>query len=192
MIFVLAYFQVLSEKSTETKLKILHLYLPLLRLNKNPSLNEKLKDAYNDLLQTSFETCLQESSHLNECYELAVLASLHPIFDAVQESSFKKWTQLFMQESRVQSNIKQFDEHHKQEEKNNISDYDLFENNKSVYSSSNNTVNSLVEINKRSLMRRHLPLEKTTSLPPVGVNFMSRENSTSKKCQQIIFECDIF
>ena len=92
-----------------------------------------------------------------------------------------------MQESRVKSNIKQFDEHNKREEKTKVSDYDLLEN-KSVYSSSNNTLNSLVEINRKSLMRRHLPLEKTTSLPPVGVSFISRENSISRKCQEIILK----
>lgn len=96
------YFRVLSEKPIETKLKIMLSYLPLLRIqNQNYNLNESLKKAYQDQFQEVFKICFRNKTNLMECYELALLASLHPIFDENQHMNFKAWVHLF--ESSINS-----------------------------------------------------------------------------------------
>jgi hypothetical protein len=87
---------VLSEKPVENKLKIMLSYLPLLRVQThNYDLNESLKKAYQDQFQDVFKHCFRNKMCLGECYELSLLASLHPIFDAAQQTNFCAWTQLF-------------------------------------------------------------------------------------------------
>ena len=90
------YFRVLSEKPVENKLKIMLSYLPLLRVQAhNYDLNESLKKAYQDQFQDVFKHCFRNKMCLTECYELSMLASLHPIFDSTQQTNFKAWIQLF-------------------------------------------------------------------------------------------------
>ncbi len=93
-----AYFHVLNGKSIDTKLKFLTLYLPLLKIvPQNRTLNEKLKDAYNELIQNVLEECLMETKYLEQCNTILVYAKIHPIFDTIQKLSFQKWTELFQE-----------------------------------------------------------------------------------------------
>lgn len=90
------YFRLLSEKPIETKLKIMLSYLPLLKAQTQDfNLNESLRKSYQDQFQEVFKHCFRNKIHLVECYELSILASLHPIFDESQQMNFKAWVHLF-------------------------------------------------------------------------------------------------
>lgn len=90
-----AFFRVLNEKSTDKKLKFLISYIPLLKLaHSNRVLNERLRDSYNELIQSVLEECLQEKRYLQECQDLLLLATLHPIFDSLQKLSYEKWAEM--------------------------------------------------------------------------------------------------
>ena len=94
----------LNEKSTDKKLKFLISYIPLLKLtNNNRVLNERLRDSYNELIQSVLEECFEEKKHLQECQDLLLLATLHPIFDSLQKLSYEKWVEMIQQTSSSQS-----------------------------------------------------------------------------------------
>lgn len=86
----------MSEKPVENKLKITLSYLPLLRVQThNYELNESLKKLYNEQIQDIFVNCFKNKLYFFECYELSLIASLHPIFDDSQQTNFKAWTHIF-------------------------------------------------------------------------------------------------
>lgn len=96
-----AYFYILSTKSIETQLKFLQLYLPLLKLTPdNRAFNEKLKDCYNQLIQNALKECLMETKFLDQCEQIIMLASVHPIFDSNQRLSLQKWLDLFQEAAK--------------------------------------------------------------------------------------------
>ena len=73
-------------------------YVPLLKSHsKDLELRDKLKQVYFNLIKDAFKECLSLSRGdlINECYELALLAYLHPIFDEAQQDNFKKWLSVF-------------------------------------------------------------------------------------------------
>lgn len=73
-------------------------YVPLLRSHTNDlELRDKLKHVYFSSIKDAFKECLSptRTDLLNECYELALLVYLHPIFDETQQGSCKKWLNVF-------------------------------------------------------------------------------------------------
>jgi hypothetical protein len=90
-----AFFQVLNDKSTETKLKTLNLSLPLLHITPNDrQLKDQLKETYNELIQNILQECTFEAKHFDECRQVLTFALAHPLFDNVQKQSYQKWTDL--------------------------------------------------------------------------------------------------
>lgn len=88
-----SYFHVLKDKPIETRLKLLISYLPLLK--SDPMIRSKLRPIYYDFINDIFNQSIKTVLSLFDCYQLALLASMHPIFDYKQRAYFKKWLTLF-------------------------------------------------------------------------------------------------
>lgn len=87
----------LNDKSTETKLKFLNSYLPLLQLapnNDRQQLKEQLRDTYNEQIQSILQECTFEAKFLAECRQVLTFAFAHPIFDNTHKESYQKWIDL--------------------------------------------------------------------------------------------------
>ncbi len=180
-----AYFQILNDKPVQTKLKILLHYIPLLKINPSSCLNTQLRDAYNDQIQRIFEKCFDEKIHTSECYQLTLLASLHPIFDNIQQLSFQKWTELFDEQHMHNLNEPKKQRpnclNHLSNEKSSVHSHSQSELDSSVQTSSSQNSSSQLnmvntETTKRPLMRRNFPLEKTMSLPHDSYRVRFNEN----------------
>ncbi len=78
----------------ESKLKIVLSYLPLLRAN---TLNKSsLRYVYYELIGDIFAHAIKSHAGLwFDCYQLALLAHLHPVFERKQRALLKKWLGLF-------------------------------------------------------------------------------------------------
>ncbi len=116
-----------------------------------------------------------------------MFASLHPIFDNIQNLSYKKWVELFDQQKRPD------EEHFKSNSINGSSnkyetrihneiqwESDNFLQTSSSNASNNSTLSITNEIAKTQIsMRKHLPLSKTTSLPQDSVKLMLNDKPLS-------------
>jgi hypothetical protein len=85
---------VLRDKPVDTKLKILISYVPLLRADSRSS-TAGLRSAYYELINEVLAHGLKSRVNTFDCYQLSLLASLHPIFDQKQRGFLKKWLNLF-------------------------------------------------------------------------------------------------
>ena len=84
---------VIKDKPVESKLKILISYLPLLQAN---SLNKsELKNIYYEFINEIFNHAIKNPISIYDCYQLSLLAYMHPIFDQNQKTFIKKWLALF-------------------------------------------------------------------------------------------------
>ncbi len=92
----------LREKTPDVKLKTLIKYLPLLKTN-GANL-AKLRDSYFELMSDLFINASNININLSDCYQLAHLAFLHPIFDRSQKSVIRSVLETFEQVLAIRNN----------------------------------------------------------------------------------------
>ena len=66
--------------------------MPLLKVDVN---NSALNKNYDTFIQDLLKNCYKNEEFLFECYELSLLASIHPLFYDNQKQSFKAWSNQF-------------------------------------------------------------------------------------------------